>query len=268
MGIRETIITEAIVKTYMSRFLDCLELDVAIVGGGPSGLIAAYTLAKKSIKTAIFEKKLSIGGGMWGGGIGYNVIVIQEEAKRICDDFGINLKPYIQGYYTSDSIESVAKIIAGVKNAGAEIFNLMCVEDVIAKKKKVCGLVINRTPIEMAQLHVDPIMIEAKFIIDATGHTAEIAHIIQKKVGPLKTKTKKILGEKSLWAESGERFVIENANEIYSNVYVTGMAVSAVAGGPRMGPIFGGMLLSGERVAQLISKKWRKNFFVAQNENE
>ncbi len=255
MGIRETIVTEAIVKTYMGRFLNCLELDVAIVGGGPSGLVAAYTLAKKSIKTAVFEKKLSIGGGMWGGGIGYNVIVIQEEAKRICDNFGINLKPYIQEYYTSDSIESVAKIIAGVKDSGAEIFNLVSVEDVIAKKKKVCGLVINRTPIEMAQLHVDPITIEAKFIIDATGHAAEIAHIIQKKVGPLKTKTKRILGEKSMWAESGECFVVENANEVYPNVYVAGMAVGAVFGGPRMGPIFGGMLLSGEHVAQQILKK-------------
>ena len=258
MGISETIVTEAIVKTYMNRFLDCLELEVAIVGGGPSGLIAAYILAKKGVKTAIFERKLSIGGGMWGGGIGYNVIVVQEEAKRIYDDLGINLEQYKQGYYTSDSIESVVKIIAGVKNSGAEIFNLISVEDVIAKKGKVCGLVINRTPIEMAQLHIDPIMIGARFVIDATGHAAEVANIIQKKVGPLKTKTRRILGEKSMWAEHGEKFVVEKTNEIFPNVYVTGMAVGAVYGGPRMGPIFGGMLLSGERVAQLILRKMGK----------
>ena len=39
---------------------------------------------------------------------------------------------------------------------------------------------------------------------------------------------------------------------------VAGMAANATAGGPRMGPIFGGMLLSGEKVAQLIIKRLKK----------
>jgi len=34
-----------------------------------------------------------------------------------------------------------------------------------------------------------------------------------------------------------------------------GMAANAVFGGPRMGPIFGGMLLSGRKAAQLIIKE-------------
>ena len=58
-----------------------------------------------------------------------------------------------------------------------------------------------------------------------------------------------------MWAEAGEKFVVENVCEIFPNVYVTGMAVGAVVGGPRMGPIFGGMLLSGKRVAEIISKR-------------
>ena len=258
MAIDESVVTEAIVKTYTKRFLENVTLDVAVVGGGPSGLMVAKVLAENGAKTTLFERKLSIGGGMWGGGIGYNVIVIQEGAKRILDDLGIRSEEYQEGYFVADSVESVAKLIAGAKNAGAEIFNLISVEDVVAKKGKVCGLVINRTPIEMARLHVDPVTISAKYVIDATGHAAEVAHIVEKKVGPLRTKTRGILGERAMWAEDGERFVVEKAGEIFPNVYVTGMAVCAVYGGPRMGPIFGGMLLSGERVARLVLKKLGK----------
>jgi len=36
---------------------------------------------------------------------------------------------------------------------------------------------------------------------------------------------------------------------------VCGMCANAVFGGPRMGPIFGGMLLSGRKVAQELTKK-------------
>ena len=258
MPISETIVTEAIVRTYTERFLLCLKLDVAIVGGGPAGLVAARVLAENGVKTALFERKLSIGGGMWGGGIGYNVIVVQESAKRILDEFGIRSEKFKDDYYTADSIESVAKLIAGARDGGAEIFNLISVEDVVAKGGKVCGLVINRSPIEMARLHVDPITIGTKFVIDATGHAAEVAHVIEEKVGPLNTTTKGVLGERAMFAEDGERFVVERVDEIFPNVYVAGMCVGAVYGGPRMGPIFGGMLLSGEKVARLILKRLGK----------
>ncbi|RQD89553.1 ribose 1,5-bisphosphate isomerase, partial [Methanosalsum natronophilum] len=34
-----------------------------------------------------------------------------------------------------------------------------------------------------------------------------------------------------------------------------GMAANAAAGAPRMGPVFGGMLLSGEKAAQIAISK-------------
>ena len=51
--------------------------------------------------------------------------------------------------------------------------------------------------------------------------------------------------------------MLANTREVFPNVYVAGMAANAVFGSPRMGPIFGGMLISGERVAELIKKRMR-----------
>jgi thiamine thiazole synthase len=55
-----------------------------------------------------------------------------------------------------------------------------------------------------------------------------------------------------MWAELAERTILDNTREVYPGVYVAGMAANAAFGAPRMGPIFGGMLLSGERAAELI----------------
>ena len=47
-----------------------------------------------------------------------------------------------------------------------------------------------------------------------------------------------------------ETLTLENTREVFPGLYVAGMSANATFGGPRMGPIFGGMLLSGEKVAQ------------------
>ena len=59
-------------------------------------------------------------------------------------------------------------------------------------------------------------------------------------------------------ADRGEPLTIENTREIFPGVYVTGMAANAVYGAPRMGPIFGGMLLSGKKVADILIEKLKK----------
>ena len=253
MSLNEVVITRAIVERFSQKFLEYTEMDTAIVGAGPSGLVAAYFLAKAGKKVAIFERKLSVGGGMWGGGMMFNEIVVQEEGKEILDMFGISTREYEPGYYTADAVESVTTICSHAMKAGAKVFNCMSVEDVIIREGRVTGLVVIWSPVEMAGLHVDPLSISAKHVIDATGHATEVLHVIERKADiVLNTKTGKIMGERSMWADKAERLTIENTKEICPGVFTSGMAANAAFGGPRMGPVFGGMLLSGKKVAELI----------------
>ncbi|MDD3087453.1 MAG: sulfide-dependent adenosine diphosphate thiazole synthase [Candidatus Omnitrophica bacterium] len=256
MKLDEIVISKAIIESYKEKLINALDVDVAIVGGGPAGLVCAYYLAKEKFKVALFERKLSIGGGMWGGGIMFNEIVVQEGAKRILDEFGIRTRKYQDNYFLADSIEAASTLCSKAVKAGAKIFNLLSAEDVLVREKRICGLVLNWTAVETAHLHVDPISMRAKFVVDATGHAAEVTRIVERKSGiRLKTKTGKIIGEGSMDADLAEKLTIQNSKEACPGLYICGMCANAVFGGPRMGPIFGGMLLSGKKIAKEIIKK-------------
>jgi len=260
MALDEKIITQAIIDRYFQKLKGNLSVDVAVVGGGPSGLVCSYFLAKNGFKVALFERKLSIGGGMWGGGMMFNEIVVQEEAKRILDEFGIETVLYEDGYYTADSIEAVSTLCSKAIKSGMTMFNLISAEDLLVRENRVTGLVLNWTAVEMANLHVDPLTIQSKFVVDATGHAAEVVAILRKKNGVrLLTETGGVVGEKSLWAEAAEKDTMTNTREVFPGLYVAGMAANATFGSYRMGPIFGGMLLSGEKVASLIAVELRRS---------
>ncbi len=62
-----------------------------------------------------------------------------------------------------------------------------------------------------------------------------------------------IEGEQSMWAEVAETNTVKNTREVFPGLFVAGMAANASFGSYRMGPIFGGMLLSGEKVAADIA---------------
>lgn len=251
--LKDIVISRAIIETYFRELLEHLNLDVAIVGAGPSGMVAAYYLAKGGAKVAIFEKKLSIGGGIWGGAMGFNKIVVEEEAKEILDEFDVRYEEFERGYYVADAIEAATTIASKTVKTGVKIFNMIEVEDLVVKKNRVAGIVINWTPVKMTSLHVDPLTVEAKFVIDSTGHGAQIAQFLEKR-GLIE----RVPGEGAMWAEMGEKLTVEHTKEVYPGLYVTGMAANAVAGAPRMGPIFGGMFLSGRKAALEILEKLKK----------
>ncbi|MBL7129924.1 MAG: thiazole biosynthesis protein [Candidatus Omnitrophica bacterium] len=253
MKVEETIISRAIIESFNKDLLDCLSIDVAVAGAGPSGLICAYYLAKQGFKVAIFERHLRVGGGLPGGGMMFNRIVIQQEARGIMDEFQINIKKYQDDLYVADSLETISTLCSKTIKEGVKIFNLINVEDVVIRKNKVTGLVLNWSAVSWSKLHVDPLAVKSKAIVDATGHDTEVCRIIERKIGPkLKTETGRVIGEKSMWAEVGERQIVDNTREVYPGVVVCGMAANAVFGSPRMGAIFGGMFISGKKAAEVI----------------
>lgn len=254
IGIDDITVTRIIFERFSKEFLQNIDVDVAIAGAGPAGLTAAKYLADAGKKTIVFERKLSIGGGMWGGGMTFPVIVVQKESKYILEDVGVHVTDEGNGYFSADSIEVATKLCSAAIDAGARIFNTISVEDVLLDKKKINGFVINWSAVEIAGLHVDPLSIRARYCVDATGHAAEICKIVRQKVGALNTPSGDLEKERSMCAEIGEKTVVENTKEVYPGLFVAGMGANAVYGAPRMGPIFGGMLLSGEKVAKLILK--------------
>jgi thiamine thiazole synthase len=256
MEIDEITISKAITESFMKDFLEAMEVDVAIAGAGPAGMTAAYYLAKEGAKTVVFERQLRVGGGMPGGGMMFNRIVVQEEGKRLLDEFEVQTREYEKGYYIADSLEAISTICSKAIKAGVKIFNLVTVEDVMIREDdRVTGLVLNWSATSLAGLHVDPLAMRAKIVIDATGHAGEICRIVANKLGAkLRTKTGGVIGEKPMWAERGEKEIIENTKEVYPGLIVAGMAANAVFGSPRMGAIFGGMLISGKRAAEVALK--------------
>ncbi|MGA1864630.1 MAG: sulfide-dependent adenosine diphosphate thiazole synthase [bacterium] len=252
----EVIISQAIIDTYFRKLTENLDVEVAIVGGGPAGLTAAYVLAREGKRVALFDRKLTLGGGMWGGGMMFNQIVVQDKGVRLLEEFGVRYKEFQPGYFVADAIESVTTICSAASRAGASFFNLISAEDVMTRDDKVTGLVLNWSTVEMTKLHVDPLCIRSRFVVDATGHPAEVVKIVEKKFDArINTPTGKMMGEKAMCAEMGEDEVVKLTGLAYSGLYVCGMAASATFGAHRMGPIFGGMLLSGQRVAELILRE-------------
>ncbi len=261
MSAAENLISSAIVRSFSGKLLENLNTDVAIVGGGPSALVAAKYLADQGVKVAIFERKLAPGGGTWGGGMLFNEVVVQDEALSILDDFNIGHMaiPEAEGYHTLDSVEMASGLIFGALKAGAKIFNAVSVEDLVFKNGEIGGLVINWTPVERLGMHVDPLTVLSKCVLDGTGHPSEIMNLaVNKAQIKLETPTGKIMGEKPMWVESGEPSTIENTREYYPGLFACGMSANNVMGGYRMGPVFGGMLLSGRKAAGLIAKRLGK----------
>jgi ribulose 1,5-bisphosphate synthetase/thiazole synthase len=230
--LRERDITRQIAREYYKEFDQLIESDVIIVGAGPSGLICAHDLADMGFRTVIIEQSLALGGGFWHGGYLMNKATICAPAHKILEEIGVPCKK-------------------------ARVLNLTRVVDLILRREGILeGVVVNNTTAEMAGhdiIHIDPIALESKLVVDATGHDAVIVNLLHKR--NLYTE---VPGNGAMWVSRSEQDVMDHTGEVYPNCFVIGLAVAAVHGTPRMGPAFGSMLLSGRYGAELIKKKLKQ----------
>ncbi len=270
-------VTRAIVQSYMAQFDDYIESDVIVVGAGPSGLIAAKELCDAGVKTMVLERNNYLGGGFWLGGFLMNKLTARAPAQKLWDEQGVEYEEYGEdtGLFIADAPFACSAAIKAACEAGAVFQNMTEFQDLVIREGgAVRGAVINWSPVTALPREitcVDPIAIESKIIVDATGHQAEPITKLHER-GYIRVPGFERAGIKtfedaqsfnkyaghdspahdSMWVEKSEDAIIEHTGKIYDGLYACGMSVATAFGLPRMGPTFGGMLLSGRRVAELI----------------
>ena len=249
-------ISKAIVSEFTKWLEEYIISDVIIVGGGPSGLVAARDLARKNLKTLVIEANNYLGGGFWMGGYLMNTLTFRAPSEDMLEELGIPYKEAEEGLFVTDGPNACAKLISAAYDAGAKILNMTKFDDAVYRNKKVEGVVINWSAVSALPRQiscVDPISLESKVVIDATGHDACVCRSLERR------SIIKLPGFGLMDAVGSEDLVVEKTGEIHPGLIVTGMAVSTAYGIPRMGPTFGGMLVSGRKAAQIAENLLLKN---------
>ncbi len=250
-------VTRAIIDEFAKQFKEYVESDCIIIGAGPAGLMAGRELAKKKIKTFIVERNNYLGGGFWIGGYLMNKLTVREPGQLVLKELGIPYKLYTKGLYVADGPHACSKLIAAACDAGVKFANMTIFDDVVLREdNRIAGVVVNWTPVTALPREitcVDPVALESKVVIDATGHDA----CVVKKLG--ERGLIKVPGFGAMWVERSEDLVVEYTQEAHPGLVVCGMSVTTTFGLPRMGPTFGAMLLSGKKAAGVVLKILKKS---------
>jgi len=251
--VSEKEITRSIISGFAKEFEKFVDTDVIVVGGGPSGLMAAREIAMNGKKALVIERNNYLGGGFWIGGYLMNKITVRHPGETILDELKIPYEKSVEGLFVTDGPHACSKLIAAACDSGVKILNMTTIEDVVLRENgQVAGVVINWTPVQALPRQitcVDPVALESRIVIDATGHDANVLKYLVER-GIIKIK-----GFGAMWVEKSEDMVVEYTSEVHPGLIVTGMAVSTCFGLPRMGPTFGAMLLSGKKAGEIALKK-------------
>ena len=250
--VREVDITKAIAEEFHSVLMDRAESDVIIIGAGPAGLTAGRELSTMGYKVLIIEQNNYLGGGYWLGGYMMNPVTVREPAQKIWDELGVPYKKVANGLYLTAGPHAVSKLIAGACDAGVKFLNLTKFDDLVLKHGRVTGIVVNWMPVSALPRNitcVDPIALEAKVVIDASGHdSVAVKRLVDRKLVEWK-------GMNPMYVDEGEEHVVEKTGEVFPGLVAAGMSVTETHGLARMGPTFGSMLFSGKKAAEITAVK-------------
>lgn len=175
--LKERDITRHIAQAHFRDFEKVVVSDVIVIGGGPSGLVCARELAQSGHRVLLVEQMNPLGGGFWSGGYLMTKAAIAAPAHEYLVKLGVPVeKTETKDLYLVEAAHACSKLIGAAYDAGVKVLNLTKVVDLIVREKnRVEGVVVNWTPVEEMGhdvAHVDPIGLESKVVVDATGHDA------------------------------------------------------------------------------------------------
>jgi thiamine thiazole synthase len=219
-------VTRAIVNEFAKQFSEYVESDCLIIGAGPAGLMAGKEIAKKNFKVLIVERNNYLGGGFWIGGYLMNKLTVREPGQTVLTELDVPFKEVSKGLFVADGPHACSKLIASACDAGVKFANMTMFDDIVLREEnKVAGAVVNWTPVEALPRQitcVDPVALESKIIIDATGHDACVVKKLEER-GLIKTR-----GFGAMWVDRSEDLVVEHTGEAHPGLIAAGMSVATI----------------------------------------
>uniref|UniRef100_A0A2P2I4J1 Thiazole biosynthesis enzyme n=1 Tax=Hirondellea gigas TaxID=1518452 RepID=A0A2P2I4J1_9CRUS len=253
--IKESDVAREMTRRYRDDLLKYAESDIIIVGGGPAGLSAAYELSKHpNLNVALIEAGVAPGGGAWVGGQLFSGMIVRKPAQDILDELEIEYVEKDNFVVVKHAALFTSTILSKLlQTENVKLFNATAVEDLIIKSGVVCGVVTNWTVVSHAhgkQSCMDPQVMESKVVISSCGHDGPFGASGVKRLAQVGLIDAHI-GMKALDMVSSEDNVVASTRLIVPGMIVAGMEAVEAAGGARMGPTFGAMLVSGQKAARL-----------------